>query len=567
MEDQANRAAGHACVGEISVEKIRIYAARKIVTLNPHRPIATHVAVREGRILAVGTLGECTSWGPHTIDRRFADKIILPGFVEGHGHVMTGGLWRYAYVGHIDRTSPDGRKWPALRDNSAVVQRLSEVAATLPEGAAILGWGLDPLFLQGTRLSRHELDRVSTTQPVVILHSNGHLVTANSFALSLAGFDQHTEVTGVMMGEDGFPSGELQEFAAMMPVLRRVGFDLSAMSQGEDTLRGFAETARRAGVTTIVDLGRNLTEADVDWLTAFSTSDACPIRLSSVIMAHFKRIDDIIADAEIFKKRSTDRLKFGSVKIVLDGSIQGFTAKLKWPGYFRGMDHGIWNVAPNQLIEMISALNHAHIQIHVHTNGDEATDLALEAFEIALRLHPHHDHRHTLQHCQLASPSQYERIKALGLCVNLFANHLHYFGDKHYETTIGPDRTERMNACGTAVRLGIPLAIHSDTPVTPLGPLLTAWCAVNRRTESGRLLGANERISVEQALHAITLGPAYTLKMDHEIGSIEVGKFADFAILADDPLSVAPEALKDIEVLGTVLGGQPTQALFAEVRD
>ena len=148
-------------------------------------------------------------------------------------------------------------------------------------------------------------------------------------------------------------------------------------------------------------------------------------------------------------------------------------------------------------------------------------------------------------------------MKALGLCVNLFANHLYYFGDKHYEVTVGPDRAERMNACGTAIALGVPLAIHSDTPITPLGPLFTAWCAVNRRTESGRVLGPAERISVDAALRAITLGAAYTMKMDHEIGSIAVGKWADFAVLADDPLAVAAESLKDVGVEGTVLAGRP----------
>jgi len=144
----------------------------------------------------------------------------------------------------------------------------------------------------------------------------------------------------------------------------------------------------------------------------------------------------------------------------------------------------------------------------------------------------------------------------MNMCVNHFANHHFYWGDEHYHLTVGPERAERMNACRTALDNGIPLAIHSDAPVTPLSPLFTAWCAVNRKTSSGRTQGEHERITIEEALHAITLGAAYTLNMDDEIGSIEAGKLADFAVLENDPTSVAADALKDVGVWGTVQSGR-----------
>jgi hypothetical protein len=154
----------------------------------------------------------------------------------------------------------------------------------------------------------------------------------------------------------------------------------------------------------------------------------------------------------------------------------------------------------------------------------------------------------------------FRRMAALGLPANLFANHLWYWGDQHYEMTMGPDRAHRLDACASALAAGVPLAIHSDAPVTPLGPLFTAWCAVNRVTPKGRVLGERERLTVLQALHAITLGPAWTLKLDHEIGSIECGKRADFCVLEDDPLAVDPATLKDLRVRGTVLSGRVFQA-------
>jgi predicted amidohydrolase YtcJ len=194
--------------------------------------------------------------------------------------------------------------------------------------------------------------------------------------------------------------------------------------------------------------------------------------------------------------------------------------------------------------------------VHTHTNGDEATDAVLDCMEQALLGKFSADHRFTLQHCQLADDAQLRRMRAMRMCVNLFSNHHFYWGDQHYDATVGPERAERMNACRSALEHEIPLAIHSDAPITPLSPLFTAWCAVHRLTASGRVLGAYQRISVAQALYAITLGAAYTLHLDKEIGSIAAGKRADFCVLEDDPLTVPSLQLKDISVWGTVQEGR-----------
>jgi predicted amidohydrolase YtcJ len=265
---------------------------------------------------------------------------------------------------------------------------------------------------------------------------------------------------------------------------------------------------------------------------------------------------DIVARALQLRERSSDRLRLGRIKIVVDGSIQGFSARLRWPGYFNGAPNGLWYVTPEELAETIELALAAGVQIHTHTNGDQATELVLDTMDAALRKSPSPDHRFTLQHCQLADRAQFRRMKAVGMCVNLFANHHYYWGDQHRGYTVGPDRAERMNACQTALDIGVPMAIHSDAPVTPLGPLFTAWCAVNRLTASNHLQGGEERIKLDDALYAITIGAAYTLKLDHEIGSIEVGKRADFAVLEDDPRTVPVAALKDVGIWGVVQDGR-----------
>ncbi len=537
---------------------ITIYPAHRILTMNPARPEASHVAVRDGRILGAGTLEELRGWGAHTLDTRFADKVLMPGLVEGHSHTMEGTFWRYAYVGYFERTDPDGRIWPGVGSIDAVVARLQEAGAKLTDPATpIAGWSLDPIYFGGRRCTRHDLDRVSSTRPIGVLHASAHILNVNTRALELAGLLRTgIDHPGIPLGEDGLPTGELKGPEAMMPAGPHVGFDRDILACDELGLRYFARLCVRKGVTTAADLASLLPPDAVQMMQRVTSEADFPVRVVSLRRLLNIAPRDLVARAHELATASSDRLRMGIVKIVVDGSIQGFSARLSWPGYYNGAPNGLWYVTPEELRATLAlALEHG-VQIHTHTNGDEATELVLDCLEDALKKHPARDHRFTIQHGQLATAAQFRRMKSLGMCANLFPNHHFYWGDQHYATTVGPERAERMNACATALAAGVPLAIHSDAPVTPLGPLFTAWCAVNRRTASGRILGEHERISVAEALRTITLGAAYTLKLDAEVGSIECGKRADFAVLEDDPTEIGAERLKDVRVWGTVQGGR-----------
>ncbi|MFI5011593.1 MAG: amidohydrolase [Hyphomicrobiales bacterium] len=538
-----------------------IYSARAIVTMNPSRPLATHVAVRDGRIVAVGSREELSALRDARLDERFADNVLLPGFVEGHAHVLEGKVWSMTYVGFGDRRAPDGRLVAGLASIEAVVERLKAASDAITDpDAPLMAWGFDPIYFKSRRMNRHDLDRVSTTRPVMVLHASLHISNVNSLLLERAGFDRGTNISGVLKLEDGTPSGELQGIAARLRAFRVVGMQGLTGTIGREEVTRYGQSALIQGITTIADLHNDLPDDVVDLYRELAAGDELPIRLVPALASVSHAPKDGVEKIRRLRTFNSDRLHFGLVKLVVDGSIQGFTARLSWPGYWNGAANGLWYIAPEQLGDIVSTYHEAGIQLHIHTNGDEATGLAIEALEAALTAHPRPDHRHTLQHCQLASQAQFRRMKALGLCVNLFSNHIFHWGDAHYEQTVGPERACRMNATGTAERLGMPYAIHSDAPVTPLGPLFTAWCAVNRKTSSGRLLGAEERISVSRALAAVTLGAAYTLKLDHLVGSIEAGKFADFAVLEKNPLEVAPERLKDIAVWGVVTGGRVVEA-------
>lgn len=540
---------------------VTILSARKIITMNPGLPEASHVAIRDGRILAVGNAEDMKCWPDAAQDTRFADKVLMAGFVEGHSHIMEGSVWPYPYVGYFDRVSPEGVKVSGLTSIDAVVERLKAASDAMADPNEILfAWGFDPIYFGDRRMTRQDLDRVSTTRPVLVIHASFHIINVNSFAMQKVGIDRSSNIDGVPKAADGEPAGELQGVAARVRLFRGLNWHALRDTVSAESVQRYARSAIINGVTTLTDLHNEMSEESTTHFRAETAKPDFPMRLVPALSRVGSTIDQVIARIKELKAGNTDKLHFGMVKLVVDGSIQGFTARLRWPGYHNGAENGLWYIAPDELFEIVGKLHAAHVHMHIHTNGDEATELTLNAIEAAQFAHYWADHRHTLQHCQMASPAQFKRMKALGVCANLFSNHVYYWGDQHYATTMGPERANRINAAGTAKRLGVPFALHSDAPVTPLGPLFTAWCAVNRVTASGRLLGADERLSVADALAAVTIGSAYTMRMDHLVGSIETGKYADFVVLEQDPLAVDPMKLKDIAIWGTICGGQANQA-------
>jgi predicted amidohydrolase YtcJ len=538
----------------------RILVAKKIITMNPNRPVATHVAIRDGRVLGVGSLEDLSAWGDHELDDSFSDKVLMPGLVEGHCHAFEGMVWEYTYCGFFDRTDPDGKVWAGADSIAAVVQRLKEAEAMMSDpDETLFAWGFDPIYFPGRRMIVSDLDEVSSTRPILLLHSNGHLINVNSEVMRRGGITRDVNIEGIVKDDAGEPTGELAEFSAKYMAYKSVGNPfMGGLSQ--DALRRFGQQCVNQGVTTATDLHSPLDDDTANTFVTVTKEDSFPVRMMPAFGAVNTSIEEGLERVGEFRKHESEKLFTGLVKIMTDGSIQGMSARMRWPGYHNGMPNGVWNLEPEVLKSQLKAYHKAGYLVHMHTNGDEAIQLMIDAVQEATDEAPRFDHRHTLQHCQMADPAQFRQMKALGMCANLFTNHIYYWGDEHRAITMGPDRADRMDACGTAHRTGVPFAIHSDAPVTPLGPLFTAWCAVNRLTRSGRVLGEEECISRELALHTITQGAAYTLKRDGQVGSIEVGKFADFAVLEDDPTEVDPAKLKDVGIWGTILGGTPFEA-------
>ncbi|MFF5792220.1 amidohydrolase [Paeniglutamicibacter sp. NPDC012692] len=544
------------------MEPTIVYPARMIRTMDPARPTAEAIAVRGERIRALGTVAELLTYPGAVLDERYTDAVLVPGFVESHSHAGTGNMWNDTYVGLVDRTDPGGKRWPGCLTIEDVIARLIEADGELQDpGAPLLAWGLDPIYFPGERLSAKHLDRVSTTRPIHITHSSGHSSSVNSVALDAFGIDSGTNVIGVVKDEQGNPTGELQEMVAIA-LVAPLTEGRGVMYTNPDALRAFAQDGVNTGTTTLTDLGSQLLMDD-EGLDVYRSAvdEEFPARLN---VFHFGLgLGKVALSFEDAAKRlvhlrglSSDKLRFGNVKLMLDGTIQGFTARLLEPGYYGGQPNGIWAVSPEEFHEAFETFHRAGILVHVHCNGDQTTQLFIETLEAILAKYPRPDHRHTATHSQLSTRAQYRRLAALGACANIFANHIWAWGDQHMDLTVGPDRAARMNAAATALRHGVPISLHSDSPVTPLGPLRTMKHAATRLTVSGRVMGEHERISAQDALEAVTLGGAYMLKMDHEVGSLEAGKFADVAVLAEDPLEVPAARIGEIHVYGTMVGGR-----------
>lgn len=240
---------------------IKVCSARKILPMNPMQPEATHVAVRDGRLLAVGDADRRRAWGDFELDDCFAGPLLMPGLVEGHANLLASGLWQYVYVGFHERTASDGAEWPGCRSFDEVVARLSKAQSRLGDSVQrLLAWGFDPIFFGAERMTVRHLDRVSRERPIVVLHASLHLMNVNSAALAKAGITRDSELEGIARFADGEPNGELQEFAAMFPIMRLTGNVFHLAGGSETAVRMYGRIAQLAGVTTAVDLANDLSD-------------------------------------------------------------------------------------------------------------------------------------------------------------------------------------------------------------------------------------------------------------------------------------------------------------------
>ncbi|NNL66992.1 MAG: amidohydrolase [Myxococcales bacterium] len=528
-----------------------VYVGGPILTVDASDRVVEALGVEGDRIGAVGSAAEVRAWAGESariVD--LAGRTVVPGFIDAHGHFPGEGVWDVV----VDLRSPPISD---VADIHGLVQRLGERADATPEGEWIVGMGYDDtLLIEGRHPTRRDLDRASTRHPVAILHVSGHLAVLNTAALKEVGIDKDTpdpEGGVIRRNARGRPNGVLEE-EAMHPIEKRV---LSpAPLDSLRIVRSASERYLAAGVTTAQNgYAPKFQIQAFAWLGRLRL---LPLRL--VMWPDPEVADAVLAGELALPTPDPDRVRMGAIKIVADGSIQGYTGYLSEPYHVPPGDdpgyRGYPRVSREELIEQVARYHAAGMQVAVHGNGDASIDDILDAFEEAQRRHPREDARPVVIHAQMARPDQLERMAALGVIPSFFSLHTFYWGDRHRTIFMGEERASRMSPAASADALGLRFTIHCDAPVVPMEPLRLIGAAVGRHTRSGVVVGPEERIPVMRALRAVTLDAARQHFEEDRKGSLEVGKLADLVILSDDPRAVDPTEIAGIRVLETVVGGE-----------
>jgi len=257
------------------------------------------------------------------------------------------------------------------------------------------------------------------------------------------------------------------------------------------------------------------------------------------------------------RERNTHRLRFyDHVKLFADGGFYAGLMQLGPPGAIDA-HHGEWMTPPETFEEVARTFWNEGFRIHVHCSGDLGVELALDTLEKLQWERPRFNHRFTIEHFGVSTPEQVRRMADLGACASVNIYYVHELGDAYWKHKLGHERASQMSRLGTLARHNVPTAVHTDFTMAPALPLNSAWVAATRISEAGHVMGAEERLSLDQAMRAITTEAAYVLGLEHEIGSIRAGKKADFTILQQDPYEVGAENLREIPIWGTVFEGRP----------
>ncbi len=529
----------------------QVYINGSILTMDVNNPVVEALSTRGERIEKVGTTPEIMAEvdeNTEVVDLR--GRTMLPGFIDAHGHFPGSGMSVIA----ADLNSPP------IGDNltmSDVLVALREQAANTAPGEWVSGFGYDDTLLAEKRHpTREELDSVSTEHPVVAMHVSGHMLVANSAALAIVGIaadtpDPEGGVIGRMPGSRE-PNGLLEETARLDIVRQMQGLSLTdtyhliKAAVREYSAMGVT-TAQSGGVSKELALG-------LKW---FSRLGVIPQRL--ILFPFETEWGEALFNGEYDPADyNGDKLTMAAVKIVADGSIQGYTGYLSEPystPYNGDADYrGYPAVSRENLFIQVEALHKAGYQLAIHGNGDAAIENILDAFEAAQKAHPADDPRMILIHAQMVRKDQIARMKKLGVTPSFFTAHTWYWGDRHRDIFLGPQRAAQISPSKWALDYGLRFSSHLDTPVTPMEPLQAVWSQVFRITTGGDVLGPEQRISVMDALRAVTIDAAWQVFQEDNRGSLNPGKYADLVVLSGNILD-NPMAMRDLKVERTVIGG------------
>ena len=540
--------------------EITVFLARTVRTMEVSMPVAEAVAVRDGRIVEVGTLETLRPWldsRSHEIDDTFRDHCIMPGFIDPHLHPsMAAVLLPMHFTSAVGWDLP----WadiPPVGDGQRFLARLVEIEADLPPGEPLFAFGHHPIWHGG--IDRRALNEISAARPIVVWHRGYHSLVVNDACLRWMDLDPAYASSHPQINLD---AGKFFETGLEVALhhLRDFILEVDRFRGGLDRMR---QVIHHGGHTTIGDAAFGFYGFEEEWthLRAVMEQPDTPFRIQ--LMPYTAGPDgDARSDRQFLERvleypeRNTHRLRFGDhVKLFADGGFFAELLMLKPPGHLDGR-YGEWITPPERFEAIARVLWNAGLRIHVHCSGDLGVELALSTLEKLQWERPRFDHRFTFEHFGISSSQQVDRIAAVGGVVSANAYYVYELSEAFAAHTVGYERASQMSRLGSLERAGVRFAVHSDFPMAPAKPLNNAWVAANRITESGAVMGPNERASLDAALRAITTNAAYVLSLEEEIGSLRWGKRADFTILEEDPYRAGAESLRDIPIWGTVFEGK-----------
>ena len=546
------------------IDKLKVFTAKKIITMAEALPTATAVAVADGKIVSVGTLESLQPWldrYPHEIDERFADKIIMPGFIDPHVHPsLPAVLTQFPFLAPDDWSLPTG-EFPGAMTPETYETRLKELVAAHPDWSLpFVCWGYHQLW-HGD-VYREQLDEWFPDQPVMLWHRSFHEMIVNSAAIDWLGITaaQFNNDPHVNWHQGNFFETGLQ---AMIATSKLPGllFDPDRYKQG---MENFYKMLQQAGVTTVLDMGVGifgdpLGEADLIREVAEAIQPPGRVILTPIISDFLHRgtsPEEALETCEKWETESTDRVQIDRhFKLMLDGAIFSGLSMYDFPGYADGHP-GQWMHPPETNREWAEVFWKAGYQLHAHCVGDLSAALLIDILRDLQDIKPRFDHRMVLEHYAYATEDQIRQWGALGGLVSANPYYYYILSDIYGQEWLGADRGSQMVRLGALERQGVPFTLHSDCPMGPLSPLMLAWVAANRVTINGNQTAPSEKISLDAALRAVTIDAAWIIRKEDEVGSIRAGKRADFAILEQDPYEVGVAGLKDIPVWGVVFEGQ-----------